>query len=168
MRTVDPQPLILLLALAAAAAYPALSQTIPGIERCASIEAEAQRLACYDGFARDSATDTRPSVDTEAAPQQRSETPQAESSETRSERRARRREEQNSEVRRVSIVAVSENFTGFSVFTAASGEVFVETSATAARYPDAPFEAVLEPASFGSFFLVPENETNRIRVSLQR
>jgi len=72
------------------------------------------------------------------------------------------------DVRQVSIVAVSENFTGFSVFTADSGEVFVETSASTARYPDPPFEAVLEPASFGSYFLVPATETNRIRVSLQR
>jgi len=168
MKTMNLQSAIALLAFFTAAANPADGQTKPTLERCAQIEAQAERLACYDAIARDSQTQSQPHEARSAPPRASAEAPRSEPAETRSERRARERRERDQDVRRVSIVAVSENFTGFTVFTADSGEVFVETSANAARYPDPPFQAVLEPASFGSFFLVPEAHTNRIRVSLQR
>jgi len=179
MKTMILRSAMPLFVVVSAAASQAAAQTTPTIERCAQIVAQAERLACYDAIARNPAapaTQTQPSAESPApaqpsAEKSRSEpleTTRSEPAETRSERRARQREERQRGVRELSIVAVSENFTGFLVFTADSGEVFVETSANAARYPDPPFQAVLEPASFGSYFLVPETQTNRIRVSLQR
>jgi hypothetical protein len=147
------------------------AQTTQDLERCASIEVEEQRLACYDAAVREpSAESTRDGA--EAVPPvsvpSRSDSPIAEPDDARSEQRAGRRDRRGREDRPVSVVSVAENFTGYLVFTLDSGEVLVETSTSRARYPDPPFEAVLEPASFGSYFLTPENQTSRIRVSLQR
>jgi hypothetical protein len=65
----------------------------------------------------------------------------------------------------VTIVAVRENLSGLAIFTTADGDVLVQVSARRARYGTPPFSAELVPASMGSYFLTPENERNRIRVS---
>jgi hypothetical protein len=159
------------------------AQPTQDLERCASIEVEEQRLACYDAAVREPSAPPMPDADdAEAMPTasepgrsglpvaepRGSDSPIAEPDDARSEQRAGRRDRRGREDRPVTVVSVAENFTGYLVFTLDSGEVLVETSTSRARYPDPPFEAVLEPASFGSYFLTPENETSRIRVSVQR
>ncbi len=175
---------ILVVALLAPLTGVVEAQTTQDLERCASIEIEEQRLACYDAAVRERSAPPAPSTpdgaeampatseprrsDSPVAEPGRSDSPIAEPEDARSERRAGRRDRRAREDRPVRVVSVAENFTGYLVFTLDSGEVLVETSTSRARYPDPPFEAVLEPASFGSYFLTPENETSRIRVSVQR
>ena len=172
---------------------PAAAQSSRDLTDCAAIETEAERLACYDAVLRPAASqaaDETPAVRQTEPPgaaqppgavtaprQDRSDSAASADSEASTGRAvsaaggdaddrarpSRRRTERVSEA--VRIVAVRENLSGMSVFTTETGAVYEQTSGRTVRVTDPPFPALLEPASFGSFFLIPEDESQRIRVS---
>lgn len=158
---------------------PATAQERRQLDECAAIEAEAERLACYDSLLRQAPAPETPIADAPQAPARAaapagaaataSQPPTADTAAASPDdaagpqRESRRRSERSAES--IVVVSVRENISGMIVFTSEDGVIYEQTSAGPVRLSDPPFNANLEPASFGSFFLIPENEQNRIRVS---
>jgi hypothetical protein len=67
----------------------------------------------------------------------------------------------------VVIVDVRTSISDLRIFTTEDGRVFAQTSTNTVSHDDPPFDARIEPASFGSFFLIPEGGRQRVRVSLR-
>ena len=156
--------------LAAPASQEATAQSAQGLARCAAIENADDRLACYDAALGEPPSESPPNaVQSESVTREEAATTPATEADTEPQqsRSERRRAERERNTRRVTIVSAEENFTGFTVFTAADGEIFRETSVSRTRYPELPFEATVEPGSFGSHFLLPDGESLRIRVSVE-
>jgi hypothetical protein len=159
---------VLLIVLALAQPDTAAAQADTELEECAAINGASQRLACYDNLLRVPETaiadDDEPTDSAEVS--LRAATPAAEP-ESRSERQSRRRRNPERTAQNVVVVAVRTNISNLSVFTTEDGRVYAQTSADSIRYAEPPFGARLEPASFGSFFLIPDGSSRRVRVSLR-
>jgi type IV secretory pathway VirB10-like protein len=84
---------------------------------------------------------------------------------SRSERRRERRRAAAEEVERtVRIVEIRRSGLGVATFVAEDGEAWVERSASAVRFPQTPFDAVLRPAMGDSYFLTSSAGSSRARV----
>ncbi len=81
--------------------------------------------------------------------------------------RLRRNREANRDEEDVVVVEVRTSISDLRIFTIEDGRVFTQTSTDTVRHDDPPFDARLEPASFGSYFLIPEGSARGVRVSLQ-
>lgn len=168
-----PSASLLLVVLAFAQPNIAVAQANAALEQCAAIDSESQRLACYDRLLRvPSPSDTaepESSTDERAVNTARNAAVPAAEPETRSERRSRRRRNRDAEPggETVVIVKVRTSISDLSVFTTEDGRIYAQTSTDSIRPGEPPFNARLEPASFGSFFLSPEGSSRRVRVSLR-
>jgi hypothetical protein len=84
---------------------------------------------------------------------------------SRSERRRERRRAADEEVElTVRIVEIRRSGLGVATFITQDGEAWVERSASAVRFPQVPFDAVLRPAMGDSYFLVSAVGSSRARV----
>ena len=151
-------------------ASPTHAQSAEDLAQCASIERDRQRLACYDALvpvstansAQSSAPSANPAPEVAGAA-----TVSVSDSSSSSNRDERRRRQRDRDAVEVVIVDVYVNFTGRAAFTTKDGDVYVQTSTESVRHGEPPFPATLEPGTFGSFFLSPNDENARIRVSLR-
>ena len=64
-------------------------------------------------------------------------------------------------------MAVRTSLSDMRVFTTQDGRIYEQTSTDSTRVPDPPFDAQVERASFGSFFLTPAGANRPVRVSLR-
>ncbi len=79
-------------------------------------------------------------------------------------RRERRRAANEEAERTLRIVEIRRSTIGVLTFLAEDGEAWVERSASAVRFPQVPFDAVLRPAMGDSYFLVSTVGSSRARV----
>lgn len=181
---------LLCLALAGFAHEPAAAQPEERMAECAAIDNDERRLACFDELLRPAApaaaqpaaaSGPAPDAEPPAAPgpanpanpagratETAAATGTANAAETAAaaEPQGRRRGNDDAEPPlTLTIVAVHETIIGRS-FTADNGDIYLQTSPGRPLNSDPPFTATLEPASFGSFFLLPEGGS-RVRVSLR-
>lgn len=126
-------------------------QLLSATRACASIEDDAERLACLDAAlgsdesASDAGASEAPASPADASPADAS--PADDSPRT------------------VLIVEVRRNDFGWTRFVVDSGESFIQRSGARGRYPAVPFEAELRPAMGDSFFLVSPLGGPRVRVT---
>lgn len=134
------------------------------LDQCARLQADAERLACYDGLTGDSNV---------AAPNPAVSDRPAEPDIVESDREQPAvvvRENADIEpapapqVTTVEVVSVRENLSGFAIFATRSNGTWVQTSAQAGRFPEPPFAARIEPGRFGSHFLRPVDGGTAVRV----
>ena len=80
--------------------------------------------------------------------------------------RQRDRESEDS-VESVTVVEVRTNLSDLKTFITDDSRVYTQTSVDNVSHGQPPFNARIEQASMGSFFLIPEGSRRRVRVSLQ-
>ena len=152
------------------------------LRRCAEIEQVIQRLACYDGVLRPppktsgaEASPVKPSPSSPAPPfpvvQPAAAVPPSESDtnppkKTEFGLKAKRPEEPDSID--VVVVRAKKNLSGKFVFTTQDGQVWLQIDSRSPNYHDIPFEAHIRKASLGSFFIVPGNSNQAVRVSQRK
>ena len=165
--------------LAIAQADTATAQANAALEQCVTIKRDSARLACYDELLRpapQSAAAEPP--DMAGDPQQRegergSVSAQAPAADAEPQQRRnglfsrRRNRDADRSDETVVIVDVRTSISDLRVFTTQDGRVFSQTSTNTIQYNEPPFNALIEPASFGSFFLTPEGNRRGVRVSLR-
>jgi hypothetical protein len=185
----------LMAAAALIAGNTALAQPADALSDCAGIADQDARLACYDALVRSDPPaherDTAPAVPAAARPAGAIETPRpvasapvaaepaeaeaeaeitaAPSAENRRERRLSLRRSRASTPREesVQIIEVRTGISDLRVFTTADGRVYEQISTDSTRIPETPFDAQIERATFGSFFLTPAGANRPVRVSLR-
>lgn len=167
----------------------ALAQSDSGLsdalEACAEIASTRDRVACYDRLAERQAADTARPAPPAAAPDGAATAipeppvpvpvPVTEPAAAAApDATARLEVDAPSEIdveqsQRFTAVVTAVNTTqlGTTTFVTEDGRVWRQVSQERGRYPEPPFEVVLERASFGSYFLEFPTGRFRVRVSLR-
>lgn len=160
---------------------------LAAVRACSQIENDAERLACVDEALGVEAVSAEPAVPAaeadqdaglvearvvspppgqpevaEAAPV--AVQPAEAESPPEMNRRERRRAANEEAERTLRIVEIRRSTIGVLTFIAEDGEAWVERSASAVRFPQVPFDAVLRPAMGDSYFLVSTVGSSRARV----
>ena len=182
-----------LLQLAAAHAQ-SDSETLEAFRACSEIERRRARLDCFDQFSGEdievlpvdpttaedddaivdaaSSRTENPIAPVASAEPQQSAAPVTDKPESRVDpvnvRIEARRRAATDNQDRISIVVteIRRNPLTGTIFVAADGRLWRQTSRMTGRYPQAPFETVLERASQGSYFLTSPSGGPTVRVSL--
>lgn len=160
---------------------PAFAQSDESFEelrQCAEIEQDSQRHACYDRVLRPrpktsgvDASPVKPSPSSPAPPepvvQPAAAVPPGESDTSRPEKtrfglKVERPEEPDSID--VVVVRARKNLAGKFVFTMQDGQVWLQTDIRRPIYHGIPFQARIRKAALGSFFIVPANGDQSVRV----
>jgi hypothetical protein len=161
----------LLLGAAAVADPPAPGPPAADVRACAAIEAQHERLACYDSVVRsenrDEPTQAVPVLERDAESSKGS-VPRADAAPDAADAERAQKERDQDEAFWITVVSVRHNLSGMSVFTTEGGDVFAQTSTEHMRYGDVPFRARLVPGSFGTYFLRAESGGRSVRVSRKR
>ena len=154
---------------------------------CASIESDAERLACYDcaGLTSEGerwacydralrrepdsilSAPARTPRDTAApAPPEPPAARTAPAATPAAERRNAERDAEDDEDRTVQVMVVAvHKIRNDARFTTADGEIWLQTDGRSTNLPEPPFQAELRPGAMGSTFLVP---TDRRAIRVRR
>ncbi len=159
-------------------AFAQSDETFEELRRCAEIEYDSRRHACYDRVLRPrpktsgvDASPVKPSPSSPAPPvpvvQPAAAVPPSESDTSRPKKTAfGLRAEGPEELDSIDVVVVRarKNPKGKFVFTTQNGQVWLQTDFRNPRYHGVPFEARIRKAAMGSFFIVPANGDLGVKV----
>ena len=179
-----------LLPIAAVLAQNENADVLADLEACAALERNNARLACYDGVLGRSASTSEPAATTAvdpalpqdtapagpapaavagaalAVPSAAAAAPEATASATPAPAPPPPPAADKAE-RTIVVTELRLRSATSAVFVTANGQVWEQTDNGRGRFPEVPFEAVLEDGSLGSTFLVSPAGGPRIRVRLR-
>ena len=157
------------------------SETLAELRECAAIDVDRARWNCFDGVFASEAAVASASQAAAAQPRQESRTvgrapvatsapvaaPQPPARASRRSPAAAPEPEPESEWI-VTVVEMHPRVRGNMRFVTADGEIYTQPyGEPKGRYPDLPFEALVEAGALGGFFIKPLERGPRTRVSLE-
>lgn len=163
--------------------FPSLADDEDPIPACAKLESDSERIACLEaairqqsGQAADSApvteSEPEPMPESTMEPAQAPESPPLAPEPAASDAAGgpdenygiKESKPADKDVLRVTVTSVTTNLVGKLVFRTSTGQVWLQTGKSVARFDETPFEAEIRPAMLGSYFIRPVDGGTSIRV----